>query len=126
MTATLGSLWEAAWTGHDSPGRLSPSASNFVATFRKVGRNDREPGHIIMAMKYYFDLRDGCGLALDEEGLVLSDLAAVQEEAARALADMVRDSVRGHNFDQIAIEVRDDDGPVLEVRIAWRIRRSNS
>ncbi|MEY9676516.1 DUF6894 family protein [Bradyrhizobium elkanii] len=65
-------------------------------------------------------------MALDEEGLVLSDLAAVQEEAARALADMVRDSVRGHNFDQIAIEVRDDDGPVLEVRIAWRIRRSNS
>ncbi|MHC2243185.1 DUF6894 family protein [Bradyrhizobium elkanii] len=65
-------------------------------------------------------------MALDEEGLVLPDLAAVQEEAARALADMVRDSVRGHNFDQIAIEVRDDDGPVLEVRIAWRIRRSNS
>ncbi|WP_338831227.1 DUF6894 family protein [Bradyrhizobium sp. 27S5] len=56
----------------------------------------------------------------------MPDLAAVQEEAARALADMVRDSVRGHSLDQIAIEVRDGDGLVLEVGIAWRIRRSNS
>ncbi|WP_166307189.1 hypothetical protein V5279_12185 [Bradyrhizobium sp. 26S5] len=76
--------------------------------------------------RYYFDLRDGGGLAIDEEGLVMPDLAAVQEEAARALADMVRDSVRGHSLDQIAIEVRDGDGLVLEVGIAWRIRRSNS
>ncbi|WP_312022765.1 DUF6894 family protein [Bradyrhizobium sp. 26S5] len=65
-------------------------------------------------------------MAIDEEGLVMPDLAAVQEEAARALADMVRDSVRGHSLDQIAIEVRDGDGLVLEVGIAWRIRRSNS
>ncbi|WP_371817848.1 hypothetical protein [Bradyrhizobium sp. CCBAU 53421] len=36
--------------------------------------------------RYYFDLRDGCGLAIDEEGLEMPNLAAVQEEAVRALA----------------------------------------
>jgi hypothetical protein len=73
--------------------------------------------------RYYFDLRDGDGLAIDEEGLEMSDLAAVQEEAARALADMVRDSVTSQNLDQIAVEVRDDDGPVLDAAFAWRLRR---
>ncbi|QIG98077.1 MULTISPECIES: DUF6894 family protein [unclassified Bradyrhizobium] len=73
--------------------------------------------------RYYFDLRDGGGLAIDEEGLVMSDLAAVKEEAARSLADMVRNSACGHNLGQIAIEVRDDNGPVLEAGIAWRTRR---
>jgi len=29
--------------------------------------------------RYYFDLRDGDGFAIDEEGLEMSDLAAVQE-----------------------------------------------
>lgn len=79
-----------------------------------------------MAMeRYYFDLRDGCGLAIDEEGLEMPDLAAVQEEAARALADMIRDSIHGHNLDRVAIEVRDGNGPILEVAIAWRICRLN-
>ncbi|WFU58256.1 hypothetical protein QA639_12440 [Bradyrhizobium pachyrhizi] len=76
--------------------------------------------------RYYFDLRDGGGLAIDEEGMEMSSFGAVQEEAARALADVIRDSFRGHNFHQIAIEVRDNDGPVLEVAIAWRSCRLDS
>ncbi|WP_309296303.1 DUF6894 family protein [Bradyrhizobium sp. Ce-3] len=107
-------------------GSRRPSALDLAATFRNLGRNDREPGHLIVAMaRYYFDLRDGCGLAIDEEGLEMPDLAAVQEEAARALADMIRDSVRGQNLDRAAVEVRDHNGPILEVGIAWRILRSN-
>ena len=35
---------------------------------------------------YYFDLRDGETLAVDEEGLELRNMGAVREEAARALA----------------------------------------
>ena len=56
----------------------------------------------------------------------MPDLAAAREEAAHALADMVRDSITGQNLDQIAIEVRDDNGRVLDVAIAWRLRRPDS
>ena len=41
---------------------------------------------------YYFDLRDGEELALDEEGLELRNMRAVQEEAARALAGFAYDA----------------------------------
>ena len=40
--------------------------------------------------RYYFDLRDGNGLAPDEEGVELPDIESVQEEAALSLADMAR------------------------------------
>ncbi|NEU99136.1 hypothetical protein FNJ47_25740 [Bradyrhizobium sp. UFLA 03-164] len=79
-----------------------------------------------MMTRYYFDLRDGDDLAIDEEGLEMPNLAAVREEAARTLADMVRDSITGQNLDQIAVEVRDDNGPVLDGAFAWRLRRPNS
>ena len=42
--------------------------------------------------RYYFDLRDGDDLVPDDEGLELSCFARVQEEAARSLADMARDT----------------------------------
>lgn len=76
--------------------------------------------------RYYFDLRDGGGVALDEEGMEMSDFGAVQEEAVHALADMVRDSIRGDNFHQFAIDVRDANGPVLEVALAWHVLRADS
>mgnify|MGYP001119505958 CR=1 FL=1 len=44
--------------------------------------------------RYYFDLRDGDDLSLDEEGLALPSIDRVQDEAARSLADMARDAVR--------------------------------
>ena len=69
--------------------------------------------------RYYFDLLDDGNSAVDEEGLELSNLRAVQVEAAKALADMARDAV--HSSDgltrrQMAIEVRDESGPVMQVR----------
>ena len=42
--------------------------------------------------RYYFDLRDGDDLAIDEEGTKLPDMTAVQEEAALSLAGMARDA----------------------------------
>ena len=38
--------------------------------------------------RYFFDLRDGDELTPDDEGVELSTMEAVQEEAARSLADM--------------------------------------
>jgi len=78
--------------------------------------------------RYYFDLRDHAGLFVDEEGMELSDAQAVQEEAARALGDMARDALRaleGALVQQMAIELRDDLGPVMHVRFSFDIDRKN-
>ena len=76
--------------------------------------------------RYYFDLRDGDDLAADEEGMVFATIDGAQSEAAHSLADMARDAVRRHRGGKsqfMAIEVRDDKGPVLEVRFAFEIDR---
>jgi hypothetical protein len=43
---------------------------------------------------YYFDLRDGEELVVDEEGMELRNMRAVQDEAARALAGFAWDAMR--------------------------------
>ena len=56
-------------------------------------------------------------------------MEAVQEEAARSLADMARDaSRRPHNGagHQMAVEVRDDTGPVLQAKFTFQIERSST
>jgi hypothetical protein len=78
--------------------------------------------------RYYFDFRNNDGIAHDEHGLELGDIQAVQNEAARSLGDMARDALRaspvsadpGH---RMAIEVRDGNGPVLQVRLTIDIDR---
>jgi uncharacterized protein DUF6894 len=72
---------------------------------------------------YYFDLRDEDGLVPDEEGMELSDLQAVQEEAARSLAGFAWDSaqtVKDSQTHQMRIEVRDGIGPVMHVTFTFR------
>ena len=75
--------------------------------------------------RYYFDLRDDNGLALDEEGLELSSARAVQAEAAKSVADMARDAVLSAaptgDRQQMAIEVRDRGGPVMQVKFCFQI-----
>jgi hypothetical protein len=73
--------------------------------------------------RYYFDIREGDHLAPDEEGLMMRYIDAVQKEAAQSLADMARDAVSGRMLYRMAIEVRDDTGPVIEVCYLWQIRR---
>ena len=77
---------------------------------------------------YYLDLRDEDDLAVDEEGLQLRDVAAVQEEATQSLAEMAGDAVRGPSYHgnrnhQMAIEVRDETGPVLQVKFTFQINK---
>ncbi len=73
--------------------------------------------------RYYFDIRQDDDLAADEEGLIMRDVDAVQKEAALSLADMARETVPGGGLHRMAIEVRDDIGPVLEVAYLCQIRR---
>ena len=70
--------------------------------------------------RFYFDLRDDKGLVTDGEGLELSGVESAQVEAVRSLGDMVRDAIQrkaenplGH---EVAIEVRDGNGPVFQAR----------
>lgn len=80
--------------------------------------------------RYYFDLLEGDLLAVDEEGLELSSLRAVQAEAAKSLADMTRDAV--HSFppapgrQDMAIEVRDEIGPLMQVRFTFEVESLRS
>jgi hypothetical protein len=69
-------------------------------------------------MRYFFDLRDGDELAVDEEGVELPNMQRVQEEAASSLAELARGHVLEAVTDganDMAIEVRDEDGPLMKV-----------
>jgi uncharacterized protein DUF6894 len=76
--------------------------------------------------RYYFDMREGDKVLADEEGIELSTIEAAQREAARTVGDMARDGLRRHPGgagDLMAIEVRDDSGPVLQVKFHWTVER---
>jgi hypothetical protein len=76
--------------------------------------------------RYYFDLVDGDTRAVDEEGLELKDLRAVQAEAAKSLADMARealDSTTTMASHYMAIEVRADTGPVMQVKFTFEVEK---
>ena len=74
---------------------------------------------------YYFDLRDGEELIVDDEGMELRDMRAVQEEAARSMMDAARDAVlsQSGSLAQISIQVRDDDGAVMRMGFSVEIAR---
>ncbi|MGY8633197.1 hypothetical protein RAD15_12040 [Bradyrhizobium sp. 14AA] len=75
--------------------------------------------------RYYFDLHDEKGIALDEEGLELASPRAVRAEAAKSLADMARDAVLSSPLtggrQTMTIDVRDASGPVMQVKFWFEI-----
>jgi hypothetical protein len=76
--------------------------------------------------RYFFDMREGDEIAPDEEGMELSTIEAVQEEATRTLADMARDAIRGRPDGvghQMSIEVRDDAGPIMQVKFTFEVHQ---
>jgi hypothetical protein len=73
--------------------------------------------------RYFFDIRVGDDLGEDDGGVSLADLDAVQKEALRVLADMARDLVEFPV--SMAVEVRDDAGPVMDARVVFDIHRTN-
>jgi hypothetical protein len=77
--------------------------------------------------RYYFDLRDGEELIVDEEGTEMPDLEAVQIEAAQSLAEMARHAVwsgaEAKLGRRLGIEVRDGNGPILHAGFTFEIER---
>ena len=71
--------------------------------------------------RYFFDIRYGDKIAVDEEGLELPDVEAAQIEAAQSLAVMVCEKVNNQPFSPMAVQVRDGDGPVVEAKFVWEL-----
>lgn len=80
-----------------------------------------------MASRYYFDLRNGDELIVDEGGEVHLHLSAAQDEAARSLARLIQDAVGKSTgpLTELAIEVRDDNGPVMHAKFTLQVLRKN-
>ena len=71
-------------------------------------------------MRYFFDIRDD-QLVPDDEGMILPDIEAAQEEATQSLTDLLREAMRRESAGRMAIEVRSQHGPVLEASLSWRL-----
>jgi hypothetical protein len=68
---------------------------------------------------YFFDTRDGDEFIDDDVGIDYPDLETVKLEAARTLGDLARDVIPGNVNRELAVEVRDAQGPVLIVKITF-------
>ncbi len=65
---------------------------------------------------YFFDFRARTAFAVDEEGEDLTDLSAAHAKALSMLAGALEGMVSEGAVDQkLAVEVRDEFGPVLNV-----------
>ncbi|WP_439399238.1 DUF6894 family protein [Bradyrhizobium sp. PMVTL-01] len=75
--------------------------------------------------RYYFDLREGDEVTPDEEGSELPTGLATQAEAAKSLSDIIREDVHSNPLAlgrrDFAIDVRNDAGPVVQVRLIFEL-----
>jgi hypothetical protein len=75
---------------------------------------------------YYFDVRNGGHLSVDKDGHELADVASVYREAVATLGEIGRDVLRHPGYQcssdrQLAIEVRSNAGPVLQVKLTFEM-----
>lgn len=73
--------------------------------------------------RYYFDLRDGPAVFPDEEGLDLPNARSAELEAARALGGMIRDLQPTSEQRDLAIEVRNEEGPLFQAALVFGINK---
>ena len=74
------------------------------------------PAHSTTMQRFYLDFDDGERPATkDDEGEEFADIDAAKREALLALGAAAKDLSRHGSQGRVAIRVRDDEGPVLEV-----------
>ncbi|WP_028136645.1 DUF6894 family protein [Bradyrhizobium japonicum] len=71
--------------------------------------------------RYYFDSRDNDRFIADDEGLDFSSLDDVKAQATTALTELAKDVLPSSVIRTLAIEVRDDLGPVLRIALRFEI-----
>ena len=78
--------------------------------------------------RYFFDIYDGDDCVADDEGMELPDIASVQDEAAKSLADIARNTVSGKakpSMGNMSIKVRDVGAAVLQPKYLFEIKHPN-
>jgi hypothetical protein len=65
--------------------------------------------------RYFFDLHNGDGPTLDEEGQEMTSRASVAMEVARILGDIARDEMPDTQNGTIALTVRDESGRTITI-----------
>ena len=78
-------------------------------------RNVRRGPRLGFMPRYYFDYHEPSGVIPDEVGCDLPGMDAVRKLALIALGDATRDFTAGGRTGRIALEVREERGPVLTV-----------
>lgn len=71
--------------------------------------------------RYYFDIGDGNQFIRDDEGVELADIESARQEANATLSELIRAWSGGGTKQRMAVEVRDDRGPVLAARVSFVI-----
>jgi len=72
--------------------------------------------------RYYFHIRQGERLVVDDEGMLLKGLEAVLFEASESAKDLTRESLRtGKGLDDSVIEITDEAGHFLRFTEARRL-----
>ena len=65
--------------------------------------------------RYYFHIKQGSHVLLDEEGLLLENIKAAYFEAQQSAMDLTRANIRaGMGLDASVVEIYDDKGHVLD------------
>lgn len=65
--------------------------------------------------RFYFDYMEGGIITPDPDGLVFQDLHAAAAEAERALCDFYQDMLSSCDHIELAVEVRDETGPIFRL-----------
>jgi hypothetical protein len=71
--------------------------------------------------RYYFDTRDNEKFAPDDVGIEVDGFERAKVLASEAMADFAKDVLPDSVVRTLAIEVRDDHGPVFRVVLRFEI-----
>ncbi|MER8810436.1 DUF6894 family protein [Mesorhizobium australicum] len=76
---------------------------------------------------YYFDLTDNGTAYQDTEGTDLPSLESAENEALRALLEIVRGRIPDGTFREVALHVHDDSRePLFVVKLTFEVIRNRS
>lgn len=74
--------------------------------------------------RFYFDVREGTRLARDDDGLLFDTLDGVEREAAKAAAEIGKDTLPQGDAREVTVEVRNEHGQqVLTIVVAMSVYR---
>ena len=72
-------------------------------------------------VRYFFDVRDNDSFYPDDVGVELPSIDTVKAQAGRTKGEIAKDVLPGSEVRTLAIEVRDDLGPILRVALRFEI-----